>query len=98
MQDWWIYVLLAVGVLLLVSSLVSLALVAGWLAGALVRRLLGSPGDADGTPEWPSDDVECACCGLSRLESVRSTTGVDACPCCLRRPYRAQVRRRRQRA
>lgn len=44
-----------------------------------------------------ADDVECSCCGLSPLESVRSTTGEDACLCCGRRPYRVRPRRRRKR-
>lgn len=93
MHDWWIYVLLGVGGLLLLSWLVGVPLLAGWLVGEVVRRWMANREQPDHAPERMDDDVECPCCGLSRLETVRSTTGTDACPCCLRRPCRRKLRR-----
>ena len=97
MLDWWFYALLGVAGLLLVAWLVGVLLMVGWLVGEVLWPWMARAEQPDHTPERMDDDVECPCCGLSRLESVRSTTDSDACPCCLRRPYRGKHRRRRRR-
>ena len=88
--------LLVLAGLVLLAALVSALMLAGWLGGRAAALWL-SWGSAPGTTPTPADDdVECACCGLSPLESVRSATGEGACPCCGRRHYRAGARRRRK--
>ena len=91
MSDWWVFLILVV-----VAALVLFFFVAMMVAGITASDVMSEASSATSQPAH--DDVECACCGLSPLESVRSTTGQDACICCGRRPYRVRPRRARRRA
>ncbi|MDO5288095.1 MAG: hypothetical protein Q4F13_00475 [Pseudomonadota bacterium] len=94
MSDVWTYLLLAfIAVAGLVFLLTPFILLWGavWVLEDMWRKKSAPVLRQD------MDDVECPCCGLSPLESVRSTTGEDACLCCGRRPYRVRPRRRRKR-
>jgi hypothetical protein len=87
--EWWVYVVIAAGLVLALLFFAALVMMAITTADTLLHAFRT-------TSQPPChDDVECPCCGLSPLESVRSTTGQDACICCGRRPYRTRPRRRR---